>query len=46
MIWVGGRIGLRIGDRLGEPAAAALAIGVLAAAGAYTLAAAANHALH
>lgn len=46
VIWVGGRIGLRIGDRLGEPAAAALAIGVLAAAGAYTLATAANHALH
>jgi uncharacterized membrane protein YfcA len=45
LIWVGGRIGLRVGDRLGEAAAAALALVVLAAAGLYTLAAAAHAAL-
>jgi uncharacterized protein len=42
LIWIGGRIGLRVGDRLGEPAAAALAIIVLSATGLYTLAAAAR----
>jgi uncharacterized membrane protein YfcA len=45
IVWVGGRIGLRVGDRLGEGPAAALAIAVLAAAGLYTLAAAARAAL-
>jgi uncharacterized membrane protein YfcA len=44
-VWAGGRIGLRVGDRLGEPAAAALAIAVLAVTGLYTLAAAARAAL-
>jgi uncharacterized protein len=44
-VWLGGRIGLRVGDRLGEAAAAALAIAVLAMAGLYTLAAAAHAAL-
>jgi uncharacterized protein len=44
-VWVGGRIGLRVGDRLGERAAAFLAISVLAVAGLYTLAAAARAAL-
>jgi uncharacterized membrane protein YfcA len=43
--WVGGLIGLRAGDRLSEAAAAALAIGVLAVAGLYTLVAAAGAAL-
>jgi uncharacterized membrane protein YfcA len=45
LIWLGGRIGLRLGDRLGEAAAAALAICVLAVTGLYTLAAAARAAL-
>ncbi|HWD57299.1 MAG TPA: sulfite exporter TauE/SafE family protein [Stellaceae bacterium] len=44
-VWVGGQIGLRVGDRLGEAAAAALALIVLAATGLYTLAAAAHAAL-
>ena len=44
-VWVGGRIGLRVGDRLGEDAAAALALIVLAATGLYTLASAARAAL-
>jgi uncharacterized membrane protein YfcA len=43
--WLGGLIGLRFGNRLGENAAAALAIAVLAVAGLYTLAAAAAPAL-
>ena len=43
--WVGGLIGLRLGDRIGETTAAVLAIALLAAAGLYTLAAAANAAL-
>ena len=42
LVWVGGRIGLRVGDRLGEAAAAMLAVAVLAVAGLYTLAAAAR----
>jgi uncharacterized protein len=45
VIWAGGWIGLRIGDRLGERAAAILAITVLTVAGLYTLAAAARAAL-
>jgi uncharacterized protein len=45
IIWIGGQIGLRVGDRLGEAAAATLAIVVLAVAGLYTLAAAARAAL-
>jgi len=45
LVWVGGRIGLRVGDRLGETAAAALAISVLAVTGFYTLVAAAHAAL-
>jgi uncharacterized membrane protein YfcA len=45
-VWAGGVIGLRIGDRLGERTAAALAVGVLAVAGVYTLAAAAASAVH
>jgi uncharacterized protein len=44
-VWLGGQIGLRVGDRLGEAAAAALAIAVLTMAGLYTLAAAARAAL-
>lgn len=44
-VWAGGRIGLRLGDRLGEAAAAALALTVLGAAGLYTLAVAAHAAL-
>jgi uncharacterized protein len=43
--WVGGLIGLRLGDRIGETTAAVLAITLLAVAGLYTLAAAANAAL-
>lgn len=43
--WVGGLIGLRVGDRIGETTAAVLAITLLAVAGLYTLAAAANAAL-
>ncbi|MGA8402526.1 MAG: sulfite exporter TauE/SafE family protein [Stellaceae bacterium] len=45
LVWAGGRIGLRAGDRLGEAAAAALALSVLGAAGLYTLAVAAHAAL-
>jgi uncharacterized membrane protein YfcA len=45
-VWVGGMIGLRVGDRLGERTAALLAIAVLGVAGLYTLAAAASSALH
>ena len=45
LVWAGGFIGLRVGDRLSETAAAALAIAVLAVAGCYTLAAAARAAL-
>jgi uncharacterized membrane protein YfcA len=45
-VWIGGAVGLRVGDRLGEVAAAVLAIAVLAVAGLYTLAAAAAVALH
>ncbi len=44
-VWAGGRIGLRVGDRMGETAAAALALTVLGAAGLYTLAVAAHAAL-
>lgn len=44
-VWAGGRIGLRVGDRLGEAAAAALALTVLGVAGLYTLAVAAHAAL-
>lgn len=44
-VWVGGRIGLRVGERLGETAAAALALTVLGATGLYTLAVAALAAL-
>jgi uncharacterized protein len=44
-VWLGGRIGLRVGDRLGETAAAALALIVLGATGLYTLADAARAAL-
>jgi uncharacterized membrane protein YfcA len=43
--WFGGLIGLRLGDRIGETTAAVLAITLLAVAGLYTLAAAANAAL-
>ena len=43
--WIGGLLGLRVGDRLNPAAAAALAIGVLGASGLYTLAAAASAAL-
>jgi uncharacterized membrane protein YfcA len=39
--WIGGIIGLRVGDRLDPVRAAVLAIGVLGASGLYTLAAAA-----
>src|SRR5580704_9162401 len=45
LAWVGGLIGLRLGNRLSETAAAALAITVLGGAGLYTLAAAAAPAL-
>lgn len=45
LVWIGGRIGLRVGDKLGEAAAAALALAVLGATGLYTLAAAARAAL-
>ncbi|HWB48847.1 MAG TPA: sulfite exporter TauE/SafE family protein [Stellaceae bacterium] len=45
LVWIGGRIGLRVGDRLGETAAAALALSVLGAAGLYTLATSAYAAL-
>jgi uncharacterized protein len=44
-VWLGGRIGLRVGDRLGEAAAAVLALTVLAVTGLYTLADAARVAL-
>jgi len=44
-VWIGGRIGLRVGDRLGETSAAVLAITVLAATGLYTLAAALHSAV-
>lgn len=44
-VWAGGRVGLRVGDRLGETAAATLALIVLGAAGLYTLAVAAHAAL-
>jgi uncharacterized membrane protein YfcA len=44
-VWLGGRIGLRVGDRLGEAAAAALALTVLGVTGLYTLAAALHTAL-
>jgi uncharacterized membrane protein YfcA len=44
-VWLGGRIGLRVGDRLGEAAAAALALTVLGVIGLYTLADAARAAL-
>lgn len=44
-VWVGGRIGLRVGDRMGEAAAVALALIVLGATGLYTLAMAAHAAL-
>jgi uncharacterized membrane protein YfcA len=44
-VWLGGRIGLRVGNRLGEAAAAALALIVLGATGLYTLADAARAAL-
>lgn len=43
--WIGGIVGLRVGDRLDPVRAAVLAIGVLAASGLYTLAAAAHAAL-
>lgn len=45
LVWLGGRIGLRVGDRMGEGAAAALALSVLAATGLYTLAQSAHAAL-
>jgi uncharacterized membrane protein YfcA len=45
-VWAGGRIGLRLGDRMGEAAAAALALTVLGGAGLYTLAVAAHAALN
>ena len=38
LVWIGGRIGLRVGDRLGEAAAAVPALSVLGATGLYTLA--------
>ncbi len=44
-IWAAGWLGRRVGDRLGADAAALLAIAVLAAAGLYTVAAAARLAL-
>lgn len=44
-VWAGGRIGLRVGDRLGEAAAAVVALTVLGVAGLYTLAVAAHAAL-
>ena len=44
-VWVGGRIGLRVGNRLGEGTAAVLALVVLGATGLYTLADAARAAL-
>jgi len=40
LVWFGGRVGLRVGERLGEGSAAALALVVLGATGLYTLAAA------
>jgi uncharacterized membrane protein YfcA len=43
--WVGGVVGLRLGDRIGERTATVLAIAVLAVAGLYTLAAAVGPAL-
>jgi uncharacterized membrane protein YfcA len=43
--WVGGLIGLRLGDRLGDSAATTLSILLLGVAGLYTLAAAARAAL-
>lgn len=43
--WAGGLIGLKLGDRMGETAAAVLAILLLGVAGLYTLAAAAQAAL-
>ena len=45
LVWIGGRIGLRVGDKLGEAAASALALAVLGATGLYTLAATAYAAL-
>jgi uncharacterized membrane protein YfcA len=45
LVWLGGRIGLRVGDRMGETAAAALALTVLGVIGLYTLADAARAAL-
>ncbi|HTQ33342.1 MAG TPA: sulfite exporter TauE/SafE family protein [Stellaceae bacterium] len=45
LVWIGGRIGLRIGGRLGDPAAAVLALIVLGVTGLYTLAAALHGAL-
>ncbi|HTW51562.1 MAG TPA: sulfite exporter TauE/SafE family protein [Stellaceae bacterium] len=45
-VWVGGRLGLRVGDRMGEAAAGALALIVLGATGLYTLALAAHAALN
>lgn len=45
LVWAGGRIGLRVGDRLGEAAAAVLALTVLGATGLYTLAVALSAAL-
>ncbi|HML10207.1 MAG TPA: sulfite exporter TauE/SafE family protein [Stellaceae bacterium] len=44
-VWVGGRLGLRVGDRMGEVAAAMLSLTVLGATGAYTLAVALHAAL-
>ena len=43
--WVGGLIGLKLGDRMGETTAAVVAILLLGLAGLYTLAAAARSAL-
>src|SRR5215472_7478980 len=45
LVWIGGRIGLRVGERMGDAAAAALALVVLGAAGLYTLADAARIAI-
>lgn len=45
LVWIGGRIGLRVGERMGDAAAAALALVVLGATGLYTLADAAVIAL-
>jgi uncharacterized membrane protein YfcA len=45
LVWIGGQIGLRVGDRLGEAAAAALALTVLGVTGLYTLAVALRAAL-